>query len=135
MVGKNVIVAGAGKSGVAATGLLLRNGASVTLFDSNTELDKEKILGDFEYISNCLYKELRNQYFTIEDFAKIIREKYGIAKARIIANSLFELVDPDGRCVKHRNDNSTGKTYYTISNGNFKEFMRKPIIKSNIIPW
>ena len=47
MVGKNVIVAGAGKSGVAATGLLLRNGASVTLFDSNTELDKEKILGDF----------------------------------------------------------------------------------------
>ena len=47
MKGKYVIVAGAGKSGVAATGLLIRNGARVTLYDQNTEIDKESILGDF----------------------------------------------------------------------------------------
>lgn len=35
MKGKNVIVAGAGKSGVASVGLLIRNGANVTLFDGN----------------------------------------------------------------------------------------------------
>ena len=38
MKGKNVIVAGAGKSGVASVGLLIRNGANVTLFDGNKDL-------------------------------------------------------------------------------------------------
>ena len=45
--GKKVIVAGAGKSGVASVGLLLRNGAHAVLYDGNKELDKEKILADF----------------------------------------------------------------------------------------
>lgn len=47
MKGKYVIVAGAGKSGIAATGLLLRNGAKVTLYDGNAELDRENILSNF----------------------------------------------------------------------------------------
>ena len=47
MKGKYVIVAGAGKSGIAATGLLIRNGARVTLYDQNTELNKEAVLSDF----------------------------------------------------------------------------------------
>lgn len=94
---------------------------------------REKILQDFEYISNCIYSTFGRQYFSIEDFAKRIRDKYGMAKARIIANSLFDLVDPDGRCVKHRNGDSTGKTLYSLSNGNFKEYLRKPIIRSQIM--
>jgi UDP-N-acetylmuramoylalanine--D-glutamate ligase len=48
MNGKKVIVAGTGKSGICAAGLLLRNGARVVLFDENKELDKEKLLGNFE---------------------------------------------------------------------------------------
>ena len=44
---KNVIVAGAGKSGIAAIGLLIRHGASVTLYDQNKELDTEKVLEGF----------------------------------------------------------------------------------------
>ncbi|MBO4864605.1 MAG: UDP-N-acetylmuramoyl-L-alanine--D-glutamate ligase [Eubacterium sp.] len=47
MKGKYVIVAGAGKSGIAATGLLLRNGAKVTLYDGNAELDRENIFSNF----------------------------------------------------------------------------------------
>lgn len=94
---------------------------------------RETILQDFEYIANCLYTEFRKQYFTIEDFAKAIREKYGMSKARIIANSLFDLVDPDGRCVKHRSGDLSGKTFYTLANGNFKELMRRPVIKSNVM--
>ena len=94
---------------------------------------REKILNDFEYIANVLYTEFRKQYFTAEDFAKAIREKYGISKARIIANSLFDLVDPNGTCVKHRGGDSTGKTYYSLANGNFKEYMRRPIIKAKIM--
>ena len=94
---------------------------------------REQILQDFEYIANTLYSEFKRQYFTTEDFAKIIREKYGIAKARIIANSIFDLVDPSGHCVKRRGSDSTGKTNYSLSNGNFKELLRKPIIKSTIM--
>ncbi len=52
MKGKNVIVAGAGKSGVAATGLLLRNGAKVTLYDGNAELDKDELLAGFAGAGN-----------------------------------------------------------------------------------
>ena len=47
MKGKNVIVAGAGKSGIAASGLLLRNGAVVTLYDGNEALEREDILKNF----------------------------------------------------------------------------------------
>ena len=42
-------------------------------------------------------------------FSKLIREKYGMAKARIIANSLFELVDPNGKCIKRRTNDSFWK--------------------------
>ena len=44
---KKVIVAGAGKSGIASVGLLLRNGAHTVLYDGNQELDKDKILAGF----------------------------------------------------------------------------------------
>jgi len=94
---------------------------------------RERILQDFEYIANTLYSEFRKQFFTAEDFAKAIYEKYGVAKAKIIANSLFDLVDPSGSCIKHRGGEPTGKTFYLLSNGNFKELMRKPIIKSTIM--
>lgn len=95
---------------------------------------REKILQDFESIANSLYAEFKRQYFTTEDFAKILRERYGISKARIIANSLFDLVDPDSKCVKRRNGGeSQGKVYYSLSNGNFKEYMRRPIMKSRIM--
>lgn len=91
------------------------------------------ILEDFEYIGNMLHEKFGKQFFTTEDFAKALREKYGIGKARIIANSLFDLVDPNGVCIKHRSNDATGKTYYSVAHGNFKEYMRKPIIKSRIV--
>lgn len=91
------------------------------------------ILKDFEYIANILYAAYGKQFFTTEDFAKLLREKYGMGKARIIANSLLELVDPNGYCVKHRINETTGKTNYSLAHGNFKELLRQPIIKSRII--
>lgn len=94
---------------------------------------RDEILNDFEYIADTIYMQFGRSFFTTEDLVKAIREKYGMAQARIIANSVFELVDPDGRCVKRRTIDSSGKTYYSLSNGNFKEFMRKPIINSQII--
>lgn len=42
---EKVLVVGTGKSGMAATQLLLRTGKLPVLFDSNAELDKDEILG------------------------------------------------------------------------------------------
>lgn len=94
---------------------------------------KKLIFEDFEYVANTLYAEFSNRYFTTEDAARAIKDKYGIAKARIITNSLFELVDPLNRCVKRRSNDTSGKSFIQLSNGNFKEIMRRPIIKSKLI--
>ncbi|MCR5147771.1 MAG: UDP-N-acetylmuramoyl-L-alanine--D-glutamate ligase [Eubacterium sp.] len=52
MKDKKVIVAGAGKSGFSSSGLLLRNGARVILFDENDKLDKEELLKGFSGVKN-----------------------------------------------------------------------------------
>ena len=41
--GKKVLVIGAGKSGIAASGLLMRKGAEVVLFDANEKKDRDEI--------------------------------------------------------------------------------------------
>ena len=56
-----------------------------------------------------------------------------MTQARIIANSLFDLVDPNMTCVKRRSNDSSAKNSYILSNGNFKEYMRKSVIKSRIV--
>ena len=93
---------------------------------------REQILGNFEYIADKLYSTYSKQYFTTEDFIKILKEHYGVTKSRIIANSLFDLVDPQRRCVKWRSD-LKGKISYSLSRGDFKEYMRKAILKSQIV--
>lgn len=94
---------------------------------------REKILEDFEFIGDKLYSEFGKSYFTIDDFVCIISEKYGMAQARIIANSLFDIVDPNMTCVKRRSNDASAKSQYMLSNGNFKEYLRKPINKAEII--
>lgn len=92
---------------------------------------RERILEDFEYIANTLYAQKRNQYFTLDEFAKLIKDRYGIAHAKIIANSIFDLIDPEGKCIKHRLIED--KILYIITNGNLKEMLRRSVIKSRII--
>lgn len=94
---------------------------------------RDRILGDFETIGDLLYNNFSKGYFTIDDFIKLLTKPYGKSKARIIANSLFELVDPNGTCIKHRNSDKNGRTMYVIANGNFKEYLRKPITNAKVI--
>lgn len=94
---------------------------------------RDKILEDFEYIANALYQKYRSQFFTLEEFAKLISERYGMTLARMIANSLFDLVDPNSTCIKHRVNEASGRTVYYLANGNFKEYLRKSITKSKVV--
>jgi len=94
---------------------------------------RDKILEDFEYIGDTLYSTFGKNYFTTEDFSRSISAKYGKTQAKIIANSIFELVDPNMTCVKRRNNEVMERNKYILANGNFKEYMRKSIIKSSIV--
>ena len=93
---------------------------------------RERILDDFEYIANKAYGSFKNEFFTAEEFAKVIRERFGVATSRIISNSLFDLVDPSSKCVKRRSSVS-GMFFFSLAFGNFFEFMRRPIVKSKIM--
>ena len=86
---------------------------------------RAKILEDFEYIADTLYATFKQTFFTLEEFTKEISPKYGATKARIIANSIFHLVDPESRCVKYRAYNDHAMSQYTLSNGTFKEMLNK----------
>ena len=44
---RKVVVAGAGKSGLAAAGLLIRNGVSVVLYDGNEKLNRDELIEGF----------------------------------------------------------------------------------------
>ena len=94
---------------------------------------RESLLREIEYISNTLYESFKKSYFTKEEFARKIKDRYGMAKARVIANSIFELTDPEGKCVKFKRSGATGQLTYSLAFGNFKEYMRRPVLKSKLI--
>lgn len=93
---------------------------------------KEKILGDFDYIVDALYSKFKKQYFTLDEFARSISSQYGMTKARIIANSIFDLVDPSHKVVKYKSDNNVSSSYM-LANGTFKSYLTKSILKSFLI--
>lgn len=94
---------------------------------------RERLLEDFAYIADTLYSTFKRTYFTLEDFAKAISPRYGITKARIIANSIFHLADPGERCVKYRAYNENAASAYTLSNGTFKELLNRTVTYSQFV--
>lgn len=93
---------------------------------------RELILADFDYIVDKLYSEYGNKQFASEDFVRLIRERYGKFQAQIIVNSLFDLADPKGQCVKKKHYDGIGSRY-SLAHGNFKYILRGYILKSRII--
>ena len=95
---------------------------------------RPKVLEDFAYIAEILNGRFQHKFFTTMEFAQSISPRFGMTKAKIIANSLFQLVDPQKICVKHRAGADTvGESEYTLSNGIFGELMKKAINKSPLM--
>lgn len=94
---------------------------------------KDKILNDFEIIADALYQTFGKSYFNKLDFTNALSPYFGKTKARVISNSLFEIVDPNNQCVKHRSTDDAHDSVYTLSNGTFKECLRRPIVKSKLL--
>lgn len=56
-----------------------------------------------------------------------------MTKSRIIANSIFDLVDPNHKVISYKiNDDSIASTY-SIKNGTFKSYLTKSILKSQLV--
>ncbi len=94
---------------------------------------KEKITEDIEYFCNTMYSTFGKTYFTLEDAAKAISPEYGMAKARIIVNSIFDLVDPNHKIVKPRGVGDSGAVAYCLANGTLKSHLLHTIGVSDII--
>lgn len=92
-----------------------------------------KLLEDFRFIADTMYSNFKKKYFSIEDLIKVITPKYGNTRARIIANSILYLADPNGRCIKYRAHGDHASTQYTLSNGTFKELLNRTIAKSTVM--
>ena len=93
---------------------------------------QQTILEDLTFISDNLYSNYRNCYFTIEDFENLLKQKYGKNKAKIISNALLHLVDPKNTCIKRRDSENHITTYY-LSNGTFGTLLTRAITKSSLI--
>ncbi len=91
------------------------------------------IIDDLNYISNSLYSNFKGKYFTLDEFASIISPQYGMTKAKIISNSIFDIVDPSHKVVKIRTYDENNSTTYTLANGTFGSILLNPIIKSKFV--
>lgn len=94
---------------------------------------KDRVLEDMSFVAEILYKEFGGSYFNKDRFARAISGRYGMTRSRIIANSLFELIDPEHKCVKSRNADSFHGGDFYLSSGILKELMRRPIVKSPLL--
>lgn len=91
------------------------------------------ILNDLSYVSQTLYSTFKKTYFTLEEFANAISKQFGKTKARIIANSIFGLVDPNHKVVKPRNTEDMSQATFMLANGTFDSYLKKPILRSEIV--
>ena len=94
---------------------------------------RSAILNDLTYVSNVLYTKFNKEFFTLEDFANAMTMQFGKTKARLISNSIFDLVDPKHRVAKPRNIEDGAVLTYMIVNGTFDSVLKNPILRSNLI--
>lgn len=91
------------------------------------------ILDDLNYVTQVLYSKFKKKYFTLEEFANALSSQFGKTKARIIANSIFDLVDPNHKVVKPRNSDDVSQTAFMLANGTFDSYLKKSILRSGLI--
>lgn len=100
----------------------IRNRVKVTLNTKNNvpfkEL-REKIFGDIYFILEKI-REFKRDYFTAEEFAAKLEERFGKSlKQKLIANSFLEIVDEKRETYKERTLED-GTTEYVISNSSIE---------------
>ena len=103
---EKVLVVGTGKSGIAATQLLLRTGKMPVLFDSNAELDKDEILGKLSLSGDEKKQEPKRQ----KQHQQCTHQKHfaifplfpcaiHFSPLRLLRSSANEICFPSGRII------------------------------------
>ena len=85
---------------------------------------------EIDYLTDKL-SEFERNFFTKDDFKEKIKLRYvSDSKSEVIANSYFDIVDPNRSCIKSRENNDIIK--YQVSNGTIRE-MAMSILKNSSI--
>ena len=69
----------------------------------------------------------------MSDFEKELAQKYSQTKSKIIANSLFAIIDPKQTCIKVKKTDDLLNPKYYISNGRYADLFEKWINKSTLL--
>lgn len=94
---------------------------------------KPNLYNQLTKIGNTLYSNFKGRHFTSEEMTNILCKEYGLSRATIISNSLFDIVDPLHTCIKIRRNDESNETSYYISNGTFTSVMIKIVTKSTLL--
>ena len=91
----------------------------------------EQAKNEIDYLTDKLSEFDRN-FFTKDEFKEKIKARYvSDSKSEVIANSYFDIIDPNNMCVKRRENNDIVK--YQISNGTIRDLGMSILRKSSLI--
>lgn len=93
---------------------------------------REKILSDFDCLVDSMYESFGKSYFAFDDLVKVI-SKINPGQSRIIAHSLFQLADPENKCINIRREDDAVSYKFNLGSGIFKDLLRKTITSSDLI--
>lgn len=93
---------------------------------------RDKILSDFDYLADLMYESFGKSFFSFDDLVKAIGKQYPSQK-RIIAHSIFQLADPDGKCINIRKDEKADSYKFNLGKGTFKDLLRRTITSSDLM--
>lgn len=94
----------------------------------------EDLSRDFEYLSQVLSQNFKDQYFTKKQFAAAISSRFGRAGSELIISSLFSILEPDGfiRHIKSRSAAKTSETEYLLSGSKLMQLFASLLSNSQL---
>lgn len=96
---------------------------------------QKNVIQELDKIRNDLYSTFGSNYFTLDKFTDLLvsYDNMTRTKAKLIADSLFDIVDPTNKCIRYRDNKTIGTREYCIRYGIFGDLMKGVINKANIV--
>lgn len=94
---------------------------------------RAELLSELSFVADVVYKKFGKNHFSIDDLTRELTPQFGVVKARIVSNSILNLIDPERVCVKHQENPATGESEFFIQNGTLNSMMRKCVTGAPIV--
>ncbi len=91
----------------------------------------DKAFSEIDFITKVL-DTFGRRFFTKDEFKKKLNEKYKkMSKSEVIANTYFDIVDPDNKCIKVTRNETSEK--FQVSNGNIRSLAEGVVSRSQMV--